>query len=361
MVLLWHAAGRTNFPAGSLGPLKSMVLMGWAGVDLFFALSGFLITTLILREEGERREDGRHGFSLKNFYLRRSLRILPPFYLVLGASLFLLPEKLFPSVLGAQAPAPSETLALATFWSNYFYRYHPLLWPPPAFSPYWSLCVEEHFYLLWPLFLTVVRRPRYRLALALGLCLLLAITRWLSATLGLDPIGAIHMLSHYRIDSILWGGAAALAFDDLARQGRTVSLALAAAGLGVIALIRSGHVSTSPTPLGQSAGLTALALFAALLVVHVARAPASILSRALEMRALSSVGRVSYGMYLLHFQVLDVVSRVVLASFPTATLPHFGLLYGTFVATTYLVARLMFETVERRFLALRERFRFAHS
>ncbi|HYQ28343.1 MAG TPA: acyltransferase, partial [Polyangiaceae bacterium] len=131
--VLWHHA-TPRLLSGVLGK-------GAVGVDLFFALSGFLITTLLLRE---RRATG--GVRLGAFYARRSLRIFPLYYLVLG----------FYALRALQTQATSEVarhflhgLPLhATYTSNWFLDYavpHPVMF---AFS--WSLCVEEQFYWVWP-------------------------------------------------------------------------------------------------------------------------------------------------------------------------------------------------------------------
>ena len=152
--VIWHHATPRLLP-GVLGK-------GAVGVDLFFALSGFLITTLLLREQ---REQGT--ISLRAFYARRSLRIFPLYYAVLAA--YALRESLHPEL-------PSAAHFLhglpyhATYTANWFLSYdvpHPVVF---AFS--WSLCVEEQFYWVWPGLVALVRR-RLPLALLMMLAMLL--------------------------------------------------------------------------------------------------------------------------------------------------------------------------------------------
>lgn len=122
-VILWHGAIVNQFPLEAMGPLRPLVLSGWMGVDLFFALSGFLITSLLLREERRRASvDGCRRFSLSGFYTRRALRILPVFVVVFVLQTFVLSGHLS-SVNGDKILASNSPFGVwpyATFWGNYF-------------------------------------------------------------------------------------------------------------------------------------------------------------------------------------------------------------------------------------------------
>src|SRR6185436_10416464 len=101
-----------------------------------------------------------------------------------------------------------EVLAVATYWSNYYYG---LIAPQrftPVFTLYWSLCVEEHFYLFWPLLLRLLPRKAARVVLAISVVVVVTAMR-VVALQGL-PVGIVHNLTHFRLDSILWGALAAL-------------------------------------------------------------------------------------------------------------------------------------------------------
>jgi peptidoglycan/LPS O-acetylase OafA/YrhL len=175
---------------------------GTHGVNLFFALSGLLITSRLLEEW-----DTNGRVSLKRFYTRRAFRILPPALLYLGVV----------SLLGALGLLPvvwSEFVAAALFFRNYL----PVILGPNGAgfftSHYWSLGVEEHFYLFWPALLLLAGRKR-ALPVAIVIAMLVAAWRHLEAWREIMLYNAIQPTyfarSDTRIDSIMWGVVAALA------------------------------------------------------------------------------------------------------------------------------------------------------
>jgi peptidoglycan/LPS O-acetylase OafA/YrhL len=132
-VILCHAFGQED----TGGKVNSLILnLGQQGVSLFFAISGYLITTLLLDEQQ------RGGISLRGFYIRRAFRILPPAYIYLAAVATI-------GVSGLIHLAPGEILSAALVYNNY--------WPSRSWftQHFWSLSMEEHFYLLWPSLLTL--------------------------------------------------------------------------------------------------------------------------------------------------------------------------------------------------------------
>jgi peptidoglycan/LPS O-acetylase OafA/YrhL len=299
LVVLWHGAYVTEFSVQVLGPLKAVVTMGWAGVDLFFALSGFLITSLLLREE--RRALARTGsttFSLERFYVRRALRILPVFYVV-----FLLNPVVFSGYLQSvdgrrvlESASPLGLWPYATFWGNYFATFHGsfgpgVVFPGNSYAVLWSLCVEEHFYLLWPFFLALVKTPRNRVVVALAVCVLMAAGRFVSQKVGAVQAGNIPQLSHLRMDSILWGSVGALLIDRMPSRPAIRRLVLVLLGGFVWVLIARDELTalSRPSPFGISVGLTLLALIATGLLVELMQAPRSWLVRVLA-RARAGLG-----------------------------------------------------------------------
>ena len=353
-VLVWHAHTTLGFPTDRLGPLGPLIASSWAGVDLFFALSGFLITTLLLDEESAR---GR--FSLGGFYLRRALRILPAFYAVFLVEALLLSHlSRLPSADLRTAP-PSALLAFGAFFGNYFLHYvQPGLSVGAGYVLFWSLCVEEHFYLAWPLVLSTVRSGRARLGLAAAVCALVPLLRWWVRARAIEPAAAVHFVSHYRIDAILAGALAALAFGKLARHARARRLLLFVAGGGVIASVLAHTLSVLPpaTVMGQSLGYVLLAAACALVVAEVAASQEGVLVRALEWRPLVAIGRRSYGMYLVHLIALDVARRLLAVAWPgeaPLARPLALVLSGSLF--TFALAELLYRSVERPFLRLKAR------
>jgi peptidoglycan/LPS O-acetylase OafA/YrhL len=346
-VIAWHTAAMTGFPPAQLGWLRPLVMTGWAGVDLFFALSGFLITRVLLADEAS----GRPGV-LRRFYARRALRILPAFYVVLALDLLVLGGfPLFDSVRLAGLRSGWDVVALAGFFSNYWFI-DGGVGPGVALLVFWSLCVEEHFYAVWPLALRLARTRRVRLALALTGAAAVLAWRWWSAAHELASPLAIHNLTHFRCDAILWGAAGALAFDVLARAVIWRRVALAGTLAATCLLVGRGDLSVMPAPsaFGEGLGLTALALCCALFVVDIAATPGAPLSRLLDVRLARAVGVRSYAMYLLHFQAIDV-GRVVFFAVPRAPTPWTFLgAFVLFAALAFAAAALLHVAVERPFM-----------
>ncbi|MCK5943639.1 MAG: acyltransferase, partial [Planctomycetes bacterium] len=149
-------------------PYARVAFLGWSGVDVFFVLSGFLITRILVRSKGGPRY-------FRNFYMRRSLRIFPLYYLVIVLLLYVLPR---PPASGA------DQLAHLLYYQNWRYAFAHGELIDPARHVTWSLAIEEQFYILWPPFVVLVLiRARLSVA-ALGVLaglLSLASALWMAA------------------------------------------------------------------------------------------------------------------------------------------------------------------------------------
>jgi peptidoglycan/LPS O-acetylase OafA/YrhL len=367
MVIAYHAVSTTAFPDATLGWVRPWLMAGWTGVDLFFGLSGFLITSLLLREEDrELRAGRRQRFSLGRFYLRRVFRILPAFYAVFALNTCFLSRYAFVPSAGLSEIQHSALglLPYGTFWANYFMSYgprwtgHAVFLPREAYAVYWSLCVEEHFYLLWPIFLCLVKRTSARVAVSLVLCLTLPVLRHLAMASGWDQPLAVHYASHYRLDGILWGGLAALVASRITWRDSIRRLLLGAGGLLIASLVVTNTMSVRPIgqPIGFSAGFSLLALTTAVLLLELTRRPHTWLCRALEFRPLVAVGRVSYGMYLLHLPVMDLAMILLFAVPRRPTIVNLGAAIVFFWFVTFAAAQLLYHLVEKRLLALKDRY-----
>ena len=311
--------------------------MGWFGVDVFFALSGFLITTLLLREQK------RYGtIRLRDFYIRRGLRIWPLYYAVLGlyVALVLLTER-------------------HTARGNAFFHYLPgyltytYTWfglkagePSPIFNFAWTLAVEEQFYVFWPLALQFVRRPW-----PVILMLMLIGARLLSWYSVLNHVVPPETLAARMIAGI----AVPICLGAL--------LAHALQNERVFAVVRRwlGWKGSAPAALvilllclipdGASWRPLAWAAVIALLATCVVREDNG-LAGILGWRPLAGIGVVSYGMYLLNTLTIQAVRH---------SAAHLGLLnpaavFPFSVAATALIAWLSYRWFESPFLALKTRF-----
>jgi peptidoglycan/LPS O-acetylase OafA/YrhL len=302
---------------------------GFVGVYLFFALSGFLITTLLLEEHAR---EGRVSFP--DFYRRRALRLLPALFAVLAAFLaYAVLESLYRG--GSLDRAIFGVVAGLGYFSNIALaaETEPGTGMPSALRHLWSLAIEEQFYLLWPPVLFLVLGGRRRLALvALGILVVLAAVQ--QTWLYLD--GASEQRIAYGTDtgstSILVGCVLAVALTTVARSRLEASgvwvTPLAIAGFLALLFVNAHGSSLF------SVWVLALALCCACLILR-ALDDRSVLARALSLRPLVFLGRISYALYLWHLPIY-----VVLGLGPSAELldiPALALALGCATASYYFV------------------------
>lgn len=291
-VFLFHFGGGSHKPTSL--PIKvwlAIVHAGWMGVDLFFVLSGFLITGILYDTAHKENR-------IKNFYARRAFRIFPLFYGVLFAFLLLTP------VLHLHWQ-PAHAL-----YFLYLYNMVPLLAPHLA-SPgpamvlnhFWSLSVEEQFYLLWPFVVWSVRDRRKLLWIAFfGMLAALAL-RILIVLHGGSQLD-VYALLPTRADSLLFGGAVALLVrGPNGKHLPVMRVACISAALSVLVLL-SGHFSSHRLQLISTIGYTAIGIFFAC-VLYWAQQGHGRVTRTFEVRWLRFLGRYSYGLYIYQGLLLE--------------------------------------------------------
>ncbi|HZT64904.1 MAG TPA: acyltransferase family protein [Acidimicrobiales bacterium] len=325
--------------------------LGWAsggylGVDLFFVLSGFLITGLLA---AERRRDGR--ISLRSFWGRRARRLLPALFGVLVAvSLFALLAGASPG--GASGGLNRQLLrgdglaALAYFANWHFLAAHQSYFAqfsaPSPLQHTWSLAIEEQFYIVWPLLLVglAVLAGRSWRKVALGATALLA---WWS-------VAAMAIVSHGAADpSRAYFGTDARAFELLVGAGLALLLSdrpdweprrpgwLQAGGGGALALLIAGWATLAGPPAWMfRGGFLAASLLGGVLIASVSRPQPGPLGRVLASPPLAWVGRISYGLYLWHWPVLRLLPTSRWPT-PVADLARVGVTFALAATSYYLV------------------------
>ena len=327
--VIWHHATPRLLP-GLLGK-------GAVGVDLFFALSGFLITTLLLRE---RRAAGQ--IRLGAFYARRSLRIFPLYYVVL----------LFYALRAWQTAAGSATARHflhglpfhATYTANWFLDYavpYPVMF---AFS--WSLCVEEQFYWIWP-GLVALLPNRALLGCLMGSAIVidaLAEHAVFGAWLPPGSLG-LRMLTSFATP-IGCGSVLGLLLD----APRTFAWSRCVLGqrpaAPLLLLLSVAWLMVPATP------YLSLSLTLAALVGAVAIRPDNGLAWLLERAPLRKLGALSYALYLLHITALGLIRRFL------PQLQHHALwVFALGLPLSVGLAQIAHWAIERPFLRLRSRFR----
>ena len=316
---------------------------GYLGVDLFFVLSGFLITSLLLVES-----DREGGVGLGGFWARRARRLLPALFgLMVGVAVYCVVFAR-PTELEAIRRDGLATLFYVANWRDVFARqdYWALFDAPSPLQHTWSLAIEEQFYLVWPLVFVGLLAWWKRAApkAVLVVCLLGAIASALLMAVLYDPanVSRVYYGTDTRVSAILLGGALAAALVIWGPvRGRLARLALEAAGIAGIAVLAFAWTRVS----GQSPGLYRGGLFvcglAVVAVIAAAAHPeAGPVSRVLSWRPLCILGLISYGVYLWHWPVYVVLD-------PVRTGMTGWALVGVRVAATLVIATASYLILEQ--------------
>ncbi len=349
----------------------SAACMGWIGVDLFFVLSGFLITGILLDTKGTP-----HYF--RNFYVRRVLRIFPLYYALLIAALYVLAPFLPADKAAAWSLQGYEVyywLYASNFASAHFGRpRHGIL------DPTWSLAIEEQFYLFWPAIVVVLsRRNLARLVVALffGSLALRVVLRLATTT----SAWSVYVLTPCRLDGLAVG--AFLAIGARTPRGlapyRGLARVVVAATLPLVVAIPL--IDEWLHPYGASAGfglifnvvgysLLAL-LFGGLVAISVTSPRGSAIERVLSSRLMRTLGKYSYGLYLVNFPLRGLIrdrvfgptegARIPFRPLFGSLLPAQALFYVVSAVASFGVAWLSFHLFETPFLRLKRFFPSGHA
>ena len=337
--------------------VKEFFYVGWIGVQLFFVLSGYLITRGLLQTQGQP------GY-FKHFFLKRVLRIFPLYYASLLLFLVILPA----TGLIPERPMLHSPLWIWTYLSNWTTPFEPTGGPMPHF---WSLAVEEQFYLLWPLLLWKLRL-RQVWWLSLALTALSPLLRLLMLTQGgagtLDE--AVYEFTFCRMDALTAGAALAVWDQGRGVHGRTRWRAGHLGALGLVLLLLTAWASHGFRRIGATPQVVGYSLLALTFTVWTgwavltdqARQRGGRVSRwsaVLRWRVLRVFGQYSYAIYVFHKPLHDLVGEPLLRHWTgQARTADVGLALLYFVAATAVtfgIGWLSWHTFERHFMQLKDR------
>jgi peptidoglycan/LPS O-acetylase OafA/YrhL len=309
---------------------------GYIGVDIFFVMSGFLITTILL---AERQMKGH--VSVRSFYIRRALRLLPALLLVciaVALAFLLVPgvtyrSATFLGVLTAVTYTSSPVLAAGV--SDLGWMIHT-----------WSLSVEEYFYLVWPFLLIVgtARGARYWRALVVGLTVTAIAYRFSAPAVFGWSLRRVAYAADTRAEQLLIGCLLAVVLTVARRKIPMWLVLLAGVSLAAMVLL-PGDITSELYLYG---GSTLVALMAAALIAGVVQNPAGPLARLLSLKPLVWVGRRSYGIYLWNLPIVAVIAATSLSD-------HLQLVVK--IGLTFLIPALSYRWVELPFLHMKARLR----
>ena len=353
-LVLWHNVSAGQYTGGAIARLINLLSnTGWVGVQLFFVLSGFLITGILLDEKGA-------PLQLRDFYVRRVLRIFPVYYVALAVVFIVLPLMLAtPSWL----TLPPD-LSQAWYWFYLNNWSSPFLGDVPALGHFWSLAVEEQFYLLWPVCVIFLRRRT-----VLTICLMLFISAPLIRLLLTAANSELASSASYKFTVVRWdalavGALVALVVRDRSwlRQTRKLLPFIVYGALVFFIVFIAVNKNFAPVGAGAWFNQTAAALLFAGLLFRAVQPPLAggkNRQRLLTNNFLRSTGKYSYAIYVVHMPMIfalhplwrDYVPGVKQSPIVDAT--AFSIV--VFVAS-YLVAFVSWYLLERPCLQLRRFF-----
>ncbi len=352
-VLLDHGSGffaSRHFSNWLLAPM----VFGWSGVDLFFVLSGFLITGILLNT--------KHAVNrVSSFYARRALRIAPIYYLAL-ISLLLLGHAMH--WVNSLLPPPGWNR-----WAYFLYLQNiPQLWgrfamEGPILGHFWSLAVEEQFYLIWPVIVWLLpERFLFRTCL-IGACGSFILRYWVVGHFG-PHIWLMYWMPTRGAQALLMGAMLAIALAKKDKIRKSTLLTMAATGFALLLLVaikdRAEFIGTDSGPYMYDIGYVGIDLLAVALIGTI-KYPVPLLLPALRSKMLGALGKYSYGIYVYHIPIYlagNRVFRLLYGHDPEGLPPLMALLYlSVLIVITFAVAWLSFRYIENKFLGAKTRFK----
>ena len=311
---------------------------GFLGVDIFFVLSGFLITSLLLKE----RSSNQSGM-LSRFYKRRALRLLPALYALLIVSFFVSRWENFP-----------KDIQWRTTWHALLYLNNwNIVWNFGAtqddLGHLWSLGIEEQFYIAWPIVMITIAALKIPPKIAVCLTAIFAVVvTWHRLDLWNNGVSwlLLYVRTDARVDSLLIGASFAYVYRHYRVPSKILNLLATSSFIGLI-YIKYRFGSLPLHPFLFPGGFTVIAVLAGTIILAAAEG-AWFANRVLISRPLTIIGKVSYGLYLWHLPVFFVLGRHV-----TSGPKPLRILIGIVIASA--VTSLSWYFVEKPFLNIKNR------
>jgi peptidoglycan/LPS O-acetylase OafA/YrhL len=332
MVMIFHFCIDVHKTDPIIRLISKAAVLGKTGVELFFVLSGFLITRILLSTKNERTY-------FKNFYVRRILRIMPLYYLFLLIYYFVGP------LLFNRPHVPfNQQIYFYTYLQNAAFTFN---WKTDGPFHYWSLAVEEHFYLFWPLVIYITNpKTLYKI---IGVIIVAAFALRIYMVSLHYPV---HIFTFTRFDSLGFGALLALMEADnwITAKNSFKFLLLAAAVL--IPLAGVFIYLNDDSGAGQVLKFFLLPLFYFSLVGYVLSIPQThFINRMLKLKFLAYTGKISFGLYVFHIFCYALGNRY----FSTRYWP---LQLAIGLSLAYIVASVSFYFFESNFLKLKKYFEY---
>ena len=336
-LVLWHHAPNI-FSQNVEVPM--VLTRGFTGVDFFFVLSGYLITTLLLREED------RYGrFSIVEFYRRRLLRIVPIYFLVVTLT----------AIWWIGVRGQTEWLAYLPYY--YLFLANFLVGDIPLLAPMWSLSVEEQYYVLWPALLLLLPILRWRIAVVVpAIALIYAADAALLPRMTLARTENFHAaIPVVGYGAILIGSLAAILLHTHTGFGllwRLLGNRWTSAGLFILLVIAW---QVMPGDLRGWPNFVMHWIMACIVVSLVIRED-HVLKVALQWRPIARIGAISYGIYLWHLYGLHIGNEMAFA-LGLEKLAAARAAFPIYLVSSVIIAEISYRYFESYFLALKKRSR----
>jgi len=356
MVMFGHFLAVCKTEILAIGPSIGLLAFklasqGAHGVDLFFVLSGFLITGILV----DTKQSSNYFTA---FYARRFLRIFPIYYLTLLGILVVLPKFLSfssaasQSMIGNQAYLWCYAINIPPFSHLRFFDGNL------NFVHFWSLAVEEHFYIFWPLIVYIL--PKRMLALGCCIIVMAAIVfRSVLATVNADG-WTIATFTLCRVDSLAIGGLVAILLRSNWQALTTTICKPILAVSGILFVLMMARPSSR---MSNDLDSTIIAIFfASVLIIAVHSTRGSLAWRVLNLKGLRYAGQISYGLYIFHFLFLGAFSHILppsqLKIWTSSNILAIGCFCLLATALSFLVASLSWFAFEKQLLKLKRRFEY---